>query len=81
MGNYGLIIITPPLKTDFMSKYQKIIGPSNKAYSPFYILHVHTNKERGKNPVGKSSFKHGQEKQKFGILSSIILLSMIRNPQ
>ena len=30
MGNYGLIIIEPPLNPDFMSKYQKIIGP-NKA--------------------------------------------------
>ena len=31
VGNYGLIILTPPLKPDFMSKYQKTIGPSNKA--------------------------------------------------
>ena len=30
VGNYGLIIITPPLKLEFMSKYQKTIGPSNK---------------------------------------------------
>ena len=29
-GNYGLIILTPPLKNEFMSKYQKTIGPSNK---------------------------------------------------
>ena len=31
VGNYGLIIITPPLKNKFMSKYQKTIGPSNKS--------------------------------------------------
>ena len=31
VGNYGLIILTPPLKLDFMSKYQKTIGPRNKA--------------------------------------------------
>ena len=31
IGNYGLIILTPPLKPEFMSKYQKNIGPSNKA--------------------------------------------------
>ena len=29
--NYGLIILTPPLNPKFMSKYQKKIGPSNKA--------------------------------------------------
>ena len=31
VGNYGLIILTPPLKHEFMGKYQKNIGPSNKA--------------------------------------------------
>ena len=31
MGNYGLIIITPAINPDFMIKYQKIIGPRNKA--------------------------------------------------
>ena len=30
VANYGLIILTPPLKHDFMSKYKKTIGPSNK---------------------------------------------------
>ena len=35
MGNYGLIILTLPINIDFMSKYQKNIGPSNKDYSPF----------------------------------------------
>ena len=30
VGNYGLIILMAPLKPDFMSKYQKNIGPSNK---------------------------------------------------
>ena len=31
MGNYGFIILTLPLKPNFMSKYQKTIGPRNKA--------------------------------------------------
>ena len=31
VGNYGIIILTPHLKPKFMSKYQKIIGPSIKA--------------------------------------------------
>ena len=31
MGNYGLIILTPPIKNEFMSKYQKIIGPNNNS--------------------------------------------------
>ena len=31
VGNYGLIILTPPLKPNFMTKYHKTIGPSNKA--------------------------------------------------
>ena len=31
MGNYGLIILKTPLNPEFMIKYQKIIGPSNKA--------------------------------------------------
>ena len=31
VGNYGLIILTPPIKLEFMSKYKKNIGPSNKA--------------------------------------------------
>ena len=30
-GNYGLIIITPPIKPKFMSKYKKNIGPRKKA--------------------------------------------------
>ena len=30
VGNYGLIILTPPLNLDFMSKYKKTIGPRNK---------------------------------------------------
>ena len=29
--DYGLIILTPPFKPDFMSKYQKNIGARNKA--------------------------------------------------
>ena len=31
VGNYGLIILTRPLKPEFMSKYQKNTGPRNKA--------------------------------------------------
>ena len=31
VGKYGFIILTPPLKPEFMSKYQKNIGPRNKA--------------------------------------------------
>ena len=31
VGNYWLIILMPPLKPEFMSKYKKIIGPRNKA--------------------------------------------------
>ena len=31
VANYVLIIQKPPLKPEFMSKYQKTIGPSNKA--------------------------------------------------
>ena len=47
MDNYGLIILTPPLKPDFMSKYQKTIGPRNKDYSPFtYCLSIQPRKER-----------------------------------
>ena len=46
MGNYGLIILTPPLKPEFMSKYQKNIGPINKAQSPFtYCLSIQPRKE------------------------------------
>ena len=29
VGNYGLSILTTPLKPNFMSKYQKTIGPIN----------------------------------------------------
>ena len=46
VGNYGLIIITPPLNLEFMIKYQKTIGPSNKAQSPFtYCLSIQPRKE------------------------------------
>ena len=31
VGNYGLIILMPPLKPNFMIKYQKTIGPRKKA--------------------------------------------------
>ena len=46
VGKYGLIIITPPLKPIFMSKYQKNLGPSNKSWSPFtYCLSIQPRKE------------------------------------
>ena len=46
VGNYGLIILTPPLKPQFMSKYKKIIGPGKKAQSPFtYCLSIQPRKE------------------------------------
>ena len=46
MGNDGLSILTTPLNPDFMSKYQKTIGPSNKAQSPFtYFLSIQPRKE------------------------------------
>ena len=46
VGNYGLIILTPPLRPKFMSKYQKNIGPRNKAYSPFtYCFSIQPKKE------------------------------------
>ena len=46
MGNYGLIILTSPLKPDFMSKYQKTIGPINKDQSHFtYSLSIQPMKE------------------------------------
>ena len=79
MGNYGLIILTPPLSPEFMSKYQKFTGPRNKTQSSFYILQVHTTNERGKNQEGKSSLKHGQENKILEILSEIILHHMISN--
>ena len=51
VGNYGLIILKPPLRPEFMSKYQKNIGPSNKAYSPFtYCLSIQPRKEAWENP-------------------------------
>ena len=42
VGYYGLIILTPPLKPEFMSKYQKTIGPSNKALymPPLFASHT-----------------------------------------
>ena len=46
MGNYGFIILTPPLKPKFMSKYQKTIGPRNKYQSPFtYFFSIQPRKE------------------------------------
>ena len=46
VGNYGLIILKPPLNTEFMSKYQKNLGPSKKAQSPFtYCLSIQPRKE------------------------------------
>ena len=46
VGNYGLIIIKPTIKLEFMSKYHKNIGPRNKAQSPFtYFLSIQPRKE------------------------------------
>ena len=46
VANYGLNILTPPLKPKFMSKYKKTIGPRNKAQSPFtYYLSIQPRKE------------------------------------
>ena len=46
MGSYGLFILTPPPKPEFMSKYQKNIGPSNKAQSPFtYCMSIQPGKK------------------------------------
>ena len=46
VGNCGLIILTPPLNPEFMSKYHKTIGPRNKDYSPFtYCLSIEPRKE------------------------------------
>ena len=46
VGNYGLIILTPPLKTEFMSKYQKIIGQATRLSCPFtYCMSIQARKE------------------------------------
>ena len=46
VGNYGLIIIRPPLKPEFMSKFQKNIGHRNNSQSPFtYCLSILSRKE------------------------------------
>ena len=66
VGNYGFIILTAPLNLEFISKYQKNIGPRNKAFSPFtYSLSIQPSKE-AKTQWEKSPLKHGQEKQNFG---------------
>ena len=36
VGNYGLIILTPPLKNEFMSKYQKTIVPRSNLSHPLH---------------------------------------------
>ena len=61
VGNYGFIILIPPLNPDFMSKYQKTMWPSNKAQSPFtYYLSIQPSKE-AKTQWEKYSLKNGQE--------------------
>ena len=81
IGNYGLIILTPPLKPEFMSKYHKTIGPSNKAQSPFtYCLSIQPRKEaktQWKNPPLNMDKKN----KILEILSSIMIHIMIKNPQ
>ena len=80
MGNYGLIILTPPLKPEFMSKYHKTIGPINKDQSPFtYCMSIQPRKEaksQRENPPLNMDMNFFLE-----ILSSIMLHRMIRNPQ
>ena len=67
MGNYGMIILTPPLKPEFMSKYQKTIGPSNKAQSPFtYCLSIQPRKEA--NIEWENPPLNMDKKTKFGNL-------------
>ena len=80
VGNYGLIILTHPLKPKFMTKYQKTIGPSNKAQSPFTSA-CPFNQGKRKKPSGKNHPLNIDMKQNLEILSSIMLHSMISNPQ
>ena len=81
VGNYGLIILKTPLKPEFMSKYQKTIGPSNNAYSPFtYFLSIQPRKE-AKTQWENPPLNMDRTNKFFGIFSSIMLHSMISNPQ
>ena len=81
VAKYGSIIPTPPLKHEFMSKYQKNIGPRNKSYSPFtYRLSIQPRKEaktQWENPPLNMDMKN----KILEILSSIMLHSMISDPQ
>ena len=46
MGKYGFDYSKSPLNPDFMSKYQKNIGPNNKSQSPFtYCFSIQPSKE------------------------------------
>ena len=45
VGKYGLINLTHPLKHEFMSKYQKTVGPSNKYFTFTYCLSIQPRKE------------------------------------
>ena len=46
VANYGLIILKPPLKLEFMSKYQKNIGPRIRISHPFtYCKSIQPRKE------------------------------------
>ena len=81
MGNYVLIILTPPLKPDFMSKYQKNIGPSNKVLSPFtYCFSIQPRKE-AKTQWENNPLNMDRKTKILEILSSIMLHSMIRYAQ
>ena len=67
VGNYGLIILKPPLKPFFKSKYQKTIGPSNKAQSPFtYCMSIQPRKEA--KPTWENPPLNMDCKTKFGNL-------------
>ena len=68
VGNYGFIIIKKPLKLDLMSKYQKNIGPTNKAQSSFtYCLSIKPRKE-AKTQWENPPLNMDKKKQNFGNL-------------
>ena len=79
--NYGLIILKPPLKLEFMSKYKKNIGPRNKSYSPFtYRLSIQPRKE-AKTQWENPPLNMDRKNKILEIFPSIMLHIMIKNPQ
>ena len=64
-----------------MSKYKKTIGPSNNSYSPFtYCLSIQPRKEE-ETQWENTPLNMDRKNKTFEILSSIMLHSMITNPQ